>query len=231
MNVSKDKKREVALASLSTLPDALADNALTVYQWSRSNIPQRCVDHVLGQAAYSQASRLSVEALLIGLWLIQDFWFSGERDTAWAVSLKKRRQLIAPRQKELRNFDEYISKLTPAKDRWLTTPGRQRMQILLIAGLLNEVGATSIKVAYLRPLYPIVVPFITAEEYAEVMSKDLASDEWRELADRKSFDDPIYYRVRTRFHELKEVAGEASSAFRFGARLLRQVKAILQNSR
>lgn len=228
---NKEMKTQVALRSLSTLHPELADNAETVFRWSRGRTPQQCLNTVCRDPNYSKVSQERVEACLIGLWLIQEFWSNGQRDTAWDNSLKNRRRRIAPYQTELRSLDISISKIAPAKDRWLTSVGRDRMQVLLIVGLMSELIDKHIEIGYLRPLYPIIAPFIRADKYAEVMSAQLASGEWKEFAERVSTDDDIYQNIRVRFYELKKATGSPSAVFALGRKLLNQVKAILQTFR
>ena len=224
-------KAQVALRSLSTLHQELADNAETIFRWSRGRTPQQCLDTVCSDPNYSNISRERVEACLIGLWLIQEFWSNGQRDTAWKNSLKRRRKRIAPYEKDLRLLDLSISKLAPAQDRWLTSAGRDRMQVLLIVGIMSNRTNRRIEIGSLRPLYPIIAPFILADKYAEVMSAQLASDEWKEFAERVSSDDDIYQTIRVRFYELKKATRSPAAVFALGRKLLNQVKATVQTFR
>ena len=227
----REMKAQVALRSLSTLHRELADNIDTIFRWSRGRIPQQCLNAVCRDPRYSQVSRVRVEACLIGLWAIQEFWSNGQRDTAWDNSLKLRRRRVAPYQKELRSLDVAFSKFAPAKDRWLTSAGRDRMQALLIVGLMSGLTDKRIEIGFLRPLYPMIVPFILADKYGEIMSPQLASEEWKEFVERKSTDDDIYQNIRVRFYELKKATGSPAAVFALGRKLLNQVKATVQTFR
>ena len=81
----------------------------------------------------------------------------------------------------------------------------------------------------LRPLYPILVPFMTRGSRTKLSGADFTlGGHWKVFADRDTSDDRIYRRIRMRFTELKASAGDSAKAFSLGRQLLAEVQASIQ---
>lgn len=230
---AKDK-----LIFLSTFPAGLSQLARPIYRKVRQDIPKQCVEKVCSAPAFSNLPKKTVEACLVGLWALDEFHNTDDKNIALAASTTARRKSMVPKggdfsgRNSLRNvmpLERRLKKLIHIRDYWMTAKGRDQMQAMLILGMLRRAGWDKISVHTLRQLYPIIYPFLTVGKHHLVSSRDFKfTFEQKNGKPMSSDRDQIYRQIRMRVAEITKTMGGREQAFALGDQLLKSVQATIQ---